>query len=105
MKKNYYLVILLIVLYLLVIILKINLKKYIKRKKIYKDFESNKNFNDNTDIKEEHFKYILKNKSRFEFYNYLYGNLFKLIIDLENYIANLVRYRFSEFYETLIFFF
>ncbi len=70
------------------------------RTKIYKDFESNKNFNDNTDIKEEHFKYILKNKSRFEFYNYLYGNLFKLIIDLENYIANLVRYRFSEFYET-----
>src|SRR6266536_1011892 len=34
MKKNYYLVILLIVLYLLVIILKMNLKKYIKRKKI-----------------------------------------------------------------------
>src|SRR6266498_1805668 len=50
------------------------------RIKIYKDFESN--------------------KSRFEFYNYLYGNLFKLIIDLENYIANLVRYRFPEFYET-----
>src|SRR6266540_1594921 len=70
------------------------------RTKIYKDFESNKNFNDNTDIKEEHFKYILKNKSRFEFYNYLYENLFKLIIDLENYIANLVRYRFPEFYET-----
>src|SRR6266498_852873 len=70
------------------------------RTKIYKDFESNKNFNDNTDIKEKHFKYILKNKSRFEFYNYLYGNLFKLIIDSENYIANLVRYRFSEFYET-----
>src|SRR6266511_719283 len=43
---------------------------------------------------------VLGNKKRFEFYNYLNKNLFPLIIKLEHLIANLVKYRFSELYET-----
>src|SRR6266498_5613406 len=46
------------------------------RNNIYKNFETNKNFDNNIDIKEDHFNHVLGNKKRFEFYNYLNKNLF-----------------------------
>ncbi len=70
------------------------------RNNIYKNFETNKNFDNDVDIKEDHFNHVLGNEKRFEFYNYLNKNLFPLIIKLEHLIANLVKYRFSELYET-----
>src|SRR6266498_1466752 len=70
------------------------------RNNIYKNFEINKNFDNDVDIKEDHFNYVLGNKKRFKFYNYLNKNLFSLIIKLEHLIANLVKYRFLELYET-----
>src|SRR6266498_3523172 len=70
------------------------------RNNIYKNFETNKNFDNDVDIKEDHFNHVLGNEKRFEFYNYLNKNLFPLIIKLEHLIANLVKYRFPELYET-----
>src|SRR6266542_1541314 len=70
------------------------------RNNIYKNFETNKNFDNDVDIKEDHFNHILGNEKIFEFYNCLNKNLFPLIIKLEHLIANLVKYQFSELYET-----
>jgi len=67
---------------------------------IYENFIINKKFSDNVDIKKEHFMHILSTKNRFEFYSYLNGNLFPLIIKLENFIADLFKFQFPELYET-----